>query len=224
MPVDRDAAIEITAYKAVPPFAYGRIKDIRARWALDEIGLPYRTRLIDGIFEDKPQDYMADQPFGQVPVYKEDGLTLFESGSILIHIGEKDARLLPRDAKRRGRAISWMIAALNSVEPMIQTLVILTVKGQGADWLADAMAATKPFAEQRLARLSQALGDREWLEEHFSIGDIVMIDVLRNANPQLLAPHPNLTAYVARGTARAAFQSAMAAHLADCAIGEPLPA
>jgi len=215
---------EITAYRSVPDFAHGRIKDIRVRWALDEIGLPYRTRLIDGIFEDKPRAYMADQPFGQVPVYKEDGVTLFESGSILIHIGGKDARLLPRDAKGRGRAISWTIAALNSVEPMIQTLVILTIKGHGTDWQAGAVAAAKPFAEQRLARLAQALGDRDWLEDRFSIGDIVMIDVLRNANPQLLAPHPNLTAYVARGTSRPAFQSAMAAHLADCAVGEPQPA
>jgi glutathione S-transferase len=117
-----------------------------------------------------------------------------------------------------------MIAALNSVEPMIQTLVVLTVKGQGTDWLAGAIDAARPFAEQRLARLAQALGDRDWLEADFSIGDIVMIDVLRNASPELLAPHPNLTAYVARGTSRPAFQSAMAAHLADCAVGDPLPA
>lgn len=215
---------EITAYRSVPDFAYGRIKDIRIRWALDEIGQPYRTRLIGGIFEDKTPIYLADQPFGQVPVYREDDLILFETGSILIHVGEADARLLPRDAKGRGRAISWMIAALNSVEPMIQTLVVLTVKGQGADWLAGAIEAAQPLAEQRLARLSQALGNREWLDDHFSIGDIVMIDVLRNASPRLLASHPNLTAYVARGTARPAFQSAMAAHLADCAVSEPLPA
>jgi len=215
---------EITAYRSVPEFAFGRIKDIRIRWALDEIGQPYTTRLIGGIFEDKAPAYLADQPFGQVPVYKQGDLILFESGSILIHIAEADERLLPRDAKGRGRAISWMVAALNSVEPMIQTLVVLTVKGQGTDWLAGAMEAAKPFAEQRLARLSQALGERDWLEERFSIGDIVMIDVLRNASPQLLTPHPNLDAYVARGTARPAFQSAMAAHLADCAVGEPLPA
>jgi len=219
-----EAEPEITAYRSVPDFAYGRIKDIRVRWALDEIGQPYRTRLIGGIFEDKAPTYLADQPFGQVPVYKKGDLTLFETGSILIHIGEADARLLPRDAKGRGRAISWMIAALNSVEPMIQTLVVLTVKGQGTDWLAGAIDAARPFAEQRLSRLSQALGDRDWLEDHFSIADIVMVDVLRNANPELLAPHPNLTAYVARGKARPAFQSAMAAHLADCAAGEPLPA
>lgn len=219
-----EAAPEITAYRSVPDFAYGRIKDIRVRWALDEISRPYRTRLIGGIFEDKAPTYLADQPFGQVPVYKEGDLTLFETGSILIHIGEADARLLPRDAKGRGRAISWMIAALNSVEPMIQTLVVLTVKGQGTDWLAGAIEAAKPFAEQRLSRLSQALGDRDWLEDRFSIGDIVMIDVLRNTNPALLAPHPNLTAYVARGKARPAFQSAMTAHLADCAVGEPQPA
>ncbi|MGR4889569.1 glutathione S-transferase family protein [Sphingopyxis sp. LARHCG72] len=224
MSVRPEAAPEITAYRSVPDFAYGRIKDIRVRWALDEIGQPYRTRLIGCIFEDKGPTYLADQPFGQVPVYKEGDLTLFETGSILIHIGEADARLLPRDAKGRGRAISWMIAALNSVEPMIQTLVVLTVKGQGTDWLVGAIEAAKPFAEQRLARLSQALGDRDWLEDRFSIGDIVMIDVLRNANPELLAPHPNLTAYVARGKARPAFQSAMTAHLADCAVGEPQPA
>ena len=215
---------EITAYRSVPDFARGRIKDIRIRWAMDEIGQAYRTRLIGGIFEDKARAYLADQPFGQVPVYKQGDLVLFESGSILIHIGESDARLLPRDAKARGRAISWMVAALNSVEPMIQTLVVLTVKGQGTDWMAGAIEAAKPFAEQRLAQLSRALGDRLWLEEDFSIGDIVMIDVLRNASPALLAPHPNLAAYVARGTARPAFQSAMAAHLADCAVGEPLPA
>lgn len=218
------AVPEITAYRSVPDFAHGRIKDIRVRWALDEIGQPYRTRLIGGIFEDKAPAYLADQPFGQVPVYKEGDLTLFETGAILIHIGEADARLLPRDAKGRGRAISWMIAALNSVEPMIQTLVVLTVKGQGTDWLAGAIEAAKPFAEQRLSRLSEALGERDWLEDHFSIGDIVMVDVLRNANPELLAPYPNLTAYVARGKARPAFQSAMAAHLADCAVGEPIPA
>ena len=219
-----ETAPEITAYRSVPAFAYGRIKDIRIRWALDEIGRPYRTRLIGGIFEDKAPAYLADQPFGQVPVYKEQDMVLFETGSILIHIGESDARLLPRDAKGRGRAISWMIAALNSVEPTIQTLVVLTVKGQGTDWMAGAIEAAKPFADQRLARLSQALGPREWLEADFSIGDIVMIDVLRNASPALLAPYPNLAAYVARGTARPAFQSAMAAHLADCAVGEPLPA
>lgn len=218
------AVPEITAYRSVPDFAHGRIKDIRVRWALDEIGQPYRMRLIGGIFEDKAPAYLADQPFGQVPVFKAGDLTLFETGAILIHIGEADERLLPRDAKGRGRAISWMIAALNSVEPMIQTLVVLTVKGQGTDWLAGAIEAAKPFAEQRLSRLSEALGDRDWLEDHFSIGDIVMVDVLRNANPELLAPYPNLTAYVARGKARPAFQSAMAAHLADCAVGEPLPA
>lgn len=224
MPAQTPALPEITAYRSVPDFARGRIKDIRIRWALDEIGRAYRTRLIGGIFEDKAPAYLADQPFGQVPVYKEDDLILFESGSILIHIGESDARLLPRDPKGRGRAISWTIAALNSVEPMIQTLVVLAVKGQGTDWMAGAIDAAKPFAEQRLARLSEALGQRDWLEADFSIGDIVMIDVLRNASPALLVPTPNLVAYVARGTARPAFQSAMAAHLADCAVGEPLPA
>lgn len=224
MPVDNKAAIEITAYTAVPPFAKGRIKDIRLRWALEEIGEPYRVRLIDGIFEEKPEGYLADQPFGQVPVYKEDGLTLFESGAILIHIGERDKRLLPRDPAGRGRAIGWTIAALNSIEPTIQTLVIIYVTGDGQDWKDGAKTAALPFAEKRLAKLAHWLGDREWLEDRFTIGDIVMIDVLRNAPAELLTPHANLAAYVDRGTARPAFRRAMAAHLEDCAAREPEPA
>lgn len=142
----------------------------------------------------------------------------------MIHIGEQDERILPRDPAGRGRAISWMIAALNSVEPIIQALVILTVTGQGTDWQEGALNAARPFAEQRLAKLSRALGDRDWLEARFSIGDIVMVDVLRNASPQLLAPHANLIAYVERGKARPAFQRAMDAHLKDAVVEEPQPA
>ena len=152
MPVDPNAAIEITGYQWVPPFAEGRIKDLRIRWALEEIGRPYRERLIGGIFEEKPPEYLADQPFGQVPVYKEGDVALFESGAILLHIGEQDERLLPRGAAARGRAISWMIAALNSVEPMLQTLVILSVAGADRDWQEAAKDAARPFAEKRLAR------------------------------------------------------------------------
>lgn len=219
MPVDQNAYIEITAYKAVPEFARGHIKDVRLRWALEEIGLPYRTRLIGGIFGEKPEGYLDDQPFGQVPVYKENGITLFESGSILIHIGGKDERLLPRDAEGRGRAISWMIAALNSVEPPLQTLIVIDVFGEGKDWQAGAKAAALPFAKQQIARLSRWLGDREWLEDRFTIGDLVMIHVLREES-ELIAPHANLVAYVERGTSRPAFQRAMKAHLEDCAVEE----
>lgn len=215
MPVEPNAEIEITAYEWVPPMAQGRIKDLRVRWALEEIGQPYRERLIGGAFEEKPREYLADQPFGQVPVYKEGGLTLFESGAIIIHIGARDERLLPRDAIGRGRAIGWMVAALNSVEPMLQMLVMLHFAAQDKDWKDAAKDAARPFAEKRLAQLSRALGNREWLEESFTIGDLVMVDVLRTVSGQdLLNVHPNLVAYVERGTSRPAFKAAMAAQLA----------
>jgi glutathione S-transferase len=215
VPVDPAADVEVTAYRSVPAFAEGRIKDVRVRWALEEIGKPYRVRLIDGIFEDKPPAYLADQPFGQVPVYRDGTLALFESGAILIHIGEGDERLLPRDQAGRSRAIGWAIAALNSVEPGIQTLVTLSVAGRGTDWQAPASAAARPFAEKRLAQLAVALGNRDWLEDQFTIGDLVMVDVLRNAPESLLSSHPRLATYVARGTARPAFKTAIAAHLAS---------
>lgn len=221
MPVDPNAPIEVTGYKWVPPFAEGRIKDLRVRWSLEEIDRPYRERLIGGIFEDKPEDYLADQPFGQVPVYKEDGVTLFESGAILLHIGEQDDRLLPRDPAHRGQAISWMIAALNSVEPMLQTLVILSVTGAEQNWREPATDAARPFAEKRLAQLSRALGDREWLGAGFTIGDLVMIDVLRGVPAPMLAAHPNLTAYVDRGTKRPAFERALKAQLDSYANHAP---
>ncbi len=215
MPVDQNAAIEVTAFKWVPPIARGRVKDVRVRWALEEAGRPYRTRLIGGIFQEQPSEYLADQPFGQVPVYKEGALALFESGAILLHIGERDARLLPRDPVARGRAISWMFAALNSVEPAIGGLVLVTIAAQDAEWKDAVKAAVRPFAEKRLAHVSRALGDREWLTDQFTIGDLLMIDVLRNAPEDLVSLHANLAAYIGRGTARPAFKAAMAAQLAD---------
>ena len=220
MPVDPAAAIEITAYEWAPPPARGRIKDLRVRWALEEVGRSYRVRLIGDIFEKKPPAYLAEQPFGQVPVYKEGGVTLFESGAILMHIGESDERLLPRDPAGRGRAIAWMFAALNSVEPPMGTMVVLRFAADGKDWQAEAQAAARPFAQKQLAHLSRALGDHEWLDDRFTLGDLLMVDVLRNASPDLLTPHPNLIAYVERGTARPAFKAAMAAQLADFAAGD----
>ncbi len=217
MPVDPNAPIEVTAYKAVPDFARGHIKDVRIRWALEEIGMPYATRLIGGIFEEKQQGYAEDQPFGQVPVYKEGGITLFETGSILIHIGEKHEHLLPRDAEGRGRAISWLIAALNSVEPSLQTMIVVDVLGDGQDWHNGAREAALPFAQKQIKAVSQWLGDKEWLEDRFTIGDLVMIHVLREAD-DLIEPHPNLVAYVERGASRTAFKAAMDAHLKDCAV------
>jgi glutathione S-transferase len=218
MSVDPRAAIEVTAYKWVPPQAHGYVKDMRVRWALEEIGQPYRVRLVGGIGGEKSPDHIADQPFGQVPVYKENGVTLFESGAILIHIGERDERLLPRDPVARARAIGWMIAALNSIEPFSQTLFFMGFVGAGKPWETEAKDAVRPFAELRFAQLAAVLGDKEWLEGPFSIGDLVMIDVLR-AVPEyhLVTAHPNLAAYVERGTSRPAFKAAMAAQLADLA-------
>jgi len=208
-------AIEITAYEWVPEGVRGFVKDMRVRWALNEIGLPYSERLVGGAGGDKSPDHLADQPFGQVPVYKEGGLTLFESGAILLHIGEKDDRLLPGDPAARARAISWMFAALNSIEPFAQTLFVLGYVAEGKNWQDEAKASVRTFMVQRLEQLSAALGDREWLEDRFTVGDLLMVDVLRAIwEPELVAAHSNLSDYVARGMARPAFQQAMAAQLA----------
>ena len=216
MPIDPKADIEITAYSWVPEMGRGRVKDMRVRWALEEIGLPYCVRLVGGAGGEKSPDHMADQPFGQVPVYKEGALTLFESGAILIHLGEKDERLLPRDPDARARAIGWAFAALNSIEPFAQTLFFMGFLADGKDWQGEAKALARPFLTMRLAQLSQRLGDSDWLEDRFTIGDLLMIDVLRaGVPPELLEPHPNLVAYRDRGTARPAFKAALAAQLAD---------
>jgi len=222
MPLDPTASAEVTAYNWVPPMARGFVKDIRVRWALEEIDLPYRVRVVGGAGGEKSLEHLADQPFGQVPIYKEAGLTLFESGAILIHLGDKDPRLLPLDPARRARAIGWTIAALNSIEPMTQMLFVAAIASDGKAWQDEAKTTFRPFAEVRLSQLSKFLGEREWLEEKFTIGDLVMIDVLRAVSePELVAAHPNLVAYVERGTARPAFKRAMAQHLADLAQTAP---
>ena len=221
MPIDETSPIEVTALAWVPPFARGFVRDLRVRWALEEIGLSYRVRLIGGAGSmargpARPENYLAEQPFGQVPVYKESALCLFESGAIVLHIGAKDERLLPRDEAGRSRAIAWMFAALNSIEPQTFMLTAATVFFKGASWSAEAQVAVKPLVVQRLAHLSAALGDKDWLESRFTIGDLMMVDALRTvADQALVAAHPNLAAYVARGTARPAFKRALAAQLAD---------
>lgn len=216
MPVDPNAACEVTAYRWVPPMARGYVKDLRVRWALEEIGMPYQVRLVGGAGSEKSDAHLADQPFGQVPVFKENGLTLFESGAILIHLGERDERLLPRDPIARAQAIGWVIAALNSIEPFMQTLFLIGFTAEGKDWQDQAKDAVRPLVEMRLGQLAARLGDRDWLEDRFTIGDLVMADVLRSASEEeLVSAHPNLAAYVERATARPAFKAAMAAQLAD---------
>jgi glutathione S-transferase len=221
MAIHQTLPIEVTAFAWVPPPARGFVRDLRVRWALEEIGLPYRVRLIGGaggtpFGPPRPENYLAEQPFGQVPVYKEGTLRMFESGAIVLHIGEKDERLLPRDEHGRARAIVWTIAALNSIEPQSLALLILSISCGNAPWFAEARAAVAPFLERRLAHLAAALGENEWLEERFTIGDLMMVEALRSIPGQsLVAAHPNLAAYVARGTARPAFRRAMDAQLAD---------
>ncbi|MCA1654184.1 MAG: glutathione S-transferase family protein [Sphingomicrobium sp.] len=215
MPMDPNAIIEVTAFKWVPPFARGFVRDLRVRWALEEIDLPYRVRLIGGE-GDRPTDYSLDQPFNQVPVLKEGDLTLFESGAILIHIGEKDERLLPRDPASRARAIMWLIAALNSIEPLTGQLTAIDVFDPNAEWGKLRRADVADSVGRRLALLSDWLGDKPWLEGRFTIGDMMMVDALRGISDHaLVARHANLSAYVQRGTTRPAFQRAMTAQLAD---------
>jgi glutathione S-transferase len=221
MPIDENSPIEVTAFAWVPPFARGFVRDLRVRWALEEIGLSYRVRLIGSAGGTapgpaRPENYLAEQPFGQLPVYKEGALCLFESGAIVLHIGGKDERLLPRDEPARGRAIAWMIAALNSVELHTFMLTVLSVFVAEAPWSAAARAEIRPRVAARLAQLSAALGEHDWLDGRFTIGDLMMVDTLRALpDKALLAAYPNLAAYVARGMARPAFRLAMAAQLAD---------
>ena len=225
MPVDTNAEVEITAYEWVPPSVIGLVKDMRVRWALEEIGLPYRESLVGGAGGEKSSAHIAIQPFGQVPVYKEGDLTLFESGAILVHIGGKDERLLPRDENARARAIGWMFAALNSIEPFLQTLFMLGFVAEGKTWQGEARDSVYHFAKMRVEQLSAALAEREWLEDRFTLGDLLVVDVLRTqAPPELIAAHPNLAAYVERGTSRLAFKAAMAAHSAVFERYQPVAA
>ncbi|GGB27864.1 glutathione S-transferase [Sphingomonas metalli] len=212
----------ITAFDWVPPFARGQVRDLRVRWALEEAGQPYDVRyLAQG--EQKADGHRALQPFGQVPTYEEDGLVLFESGAIVWHIAERHpGTLLPEDTAARARAIEWMFAALNSVEPPLMDRSIATIFERDRPWSAPRLPAIEQRATARLADLSQRLGERTWLDgEAFTAGDLLMISVLRiAAGSGLVEAHPNLAAYVARGEARPAFGRALAAQLAGF-TGEP---
>jgi glutathione S-transferase len=214
MPCDPSAQIEISAFSWVPPFAEGLVRDLRARWALEEAGLSYRCRLMDSRV-DRPESYYFEQPFGQVPIYNEGPLQLFETGAIVQHIGEKDERLLPRDPVGRARAIQWTYAALNSVEPAIQNLVMIDLFYAEEDWAQQRRPGAEEFARLRLKRVSDWLGDKQWLEDRFTIGDLIMISVLRiPRHMKLVEEFPNLAAYVARGMERPAFKQALADQMA----------
>ena len=209
MPVDPDASVEVTAFRWVPDFAAGLVRDLRIRWALEEIGRPYRVRLLDAL-NPRPADYFHEQPFGQVPAYRDDEVQLFESGAILIHLGLGDERLLPADPNGRGRAIAWLIAALNSVEPMFFELINIDIFNRGEGWTKERRPQVVKKIDARLKLLAEALGDRDWFEHRFSIGDLMMVAVLRTLrHTDLVVGHRNLADFVARGEARPAFQRAL---------------
>jgi glutathione S-transferase len=205
--------IMISAFRWVPPFAQGQVRDLRVRWALEEAGLPYRTRLLEQGDQDKP-DYRVLQPFGQVPIFEEGGRVLFESGAIVLHIGERTEELLPKDAGARARATQWLIAALNSVEPHIMNVAVLGLFYADQEWAKLRRPTAVEFARHRLSCLAKALGDKPYLDgERFTAGDLMMTTVLR-IFPELVV-EPRLAAYVERCTARLAFKRALDAQMSD---------
>jgi glutathione S-transferase len=223
MPVDSTATAEVTAYRWVPGFAQGLVRDLRVRWALEEIGRPYRVRLLDATTP-RPEEYFCEQPFGQVPAYRDDEVQLFESGAILIHLAISEERLLPFERAPRMRAIAWLIASLNSVEPAIFPLLMINVFNKGEPWTEGARPAFMQHLQNRLKCVSDALGDKEWLEDRFTIADLMLVTVLRQLRGgKVLDEFPNLTALVARGETRPAFQRALADQLAVFAENEPEP-
>ena len=204
----------ITAFERSPDGGKGLARDMRVRWALEEVGQPYDVRLVSFRGMKEPS-HLALQPFGQVPTYEEGSLVLFESGAIVLHIAERHAGLLPGDADGRARAISWMFAALNTVEPPIFDRAIATILDRDKAWYAQRLQVVEDRIRERLGALSSRLGDADWLDGGFSAGDLLMVAVLRMLNGSgLLEEHPNLSAYVARGEARPAFQRAFDAQLA----------
>jgi glutathione S-transferase len=208
--------ITISAFRWVPEFARGQVRDLRARWALEEARLPYRTRLLGQGDNDQPE-YRALQPFGQVPILEEDGLVLFESGAIVLHIGERSEALLPKDAAARARATQWLVAALNSIEPFVMNVAIIDLFYANEQWAQLRRPGAVEFVNRRLAALARSLGDKPFLDgDRFTAGDLMMSSVLRIlSNTDIISGHPQLVAYIERCTARPAFQRALNAQLED---------
>lgn len=204
----------ITAFEASPDRGRGLARDMPVRWALEEVGQPYGTRLVS--FQAlKAPAHKAVQPFGQIPTYEADGLALFESGAIVLHIAERHPGLAPADPAARARMISWMFAALNTVEPPIFERDLAQILDRDEPWFAARMRRLEETIRVRLADLARALGDRDWLDGGFSAADVLMASVLRRlAGSALLAEFATLAAYVARAEARPAFQRAFADQLA----------
>ena len=215
--------ITISAFGWVPPFAQGLVRDLRVRWALEEACLSYNERLI-GPEEQASAAYRALQPFGQVPTYEDDeaGISIFESGAIVLHIAERSEALLPADPAARARAITWMFAALNSIEPHIQNLAAIDLFFADQEWAKLRRPGALEMVEKRLDELAGWLGGRAWLEGDFTAGDLMMASVLRILrHTDLVAARPALDAYRLRCEARPAFQKALADQMAPFARNAP---
>jgi len=211
--------ITISAFERSPDGGKGLARDTRVRWALEEVGQPYAVRLVSFRALKQP-DYLALHPFGQIPVYEEGNLVLFETGAIILHIAEHHAGLLSDDENARARAIGWMFAALNTIEPPILELANARLLERDKPWSDERMPMVMDRCRDRLRQLVARLGDAEWLDGDFSAGDLMMISVLLRLRPSgLLDEFPSLAAYVARGEARPAYKRAFAAQLAINAPG-----
>jgi len=204
----------ITAFRSSPDRGRGLARDMRVRWALEECGLPYDVRLLS--FEEmKEPAHLALHPFGQIPTYEDGDLALFETGAIVLHVAERYAGLLPDDARARARAITWMFAALSTVEPPIVELSMASILERDKHWYADRLPMLEARVRTRLGELSRHLGDADWLDGGFSAGDLMMVTVLRRLGGSgLLEERSNLAAYIARGEARPAYKRAFADQLA----------
>jgi glutathione S-transferase len=206
--------ITITAFERSPDGGKGLARDTRVRWALEEAGQPYEVRLVSFGAMKEPA-HRALHPFGQIPTYEEGDLALFESGAIVFHIAERHAGLLPKDANARARAIAWMFAALNTVEPPILELATARIFEGDKPWSRERLPLVQDRVRARLEPLSARLGAADWLDGAFSAGDLMMVSVLLRLKPSgMLGEFANLAAYVARGEARPAYQRAFAAQLA----------
>jgi glutathione S-transferase len=205
--------ITLSAFRSVPEFAQGVVRDVRVRWALEEAGIPYRENLL-AFGDNAGAAYRALQPFGQVPAIETDEFSLFESGAIVLHIAERSEALMPADANGRARATTWAFAALNTVEPAIQRLIDIDVFQAGDPSAANRRPAAVEGVQKRLAAVEDWLDGRDYLEDRFTAGDLLMTTVLRILrHTDLVSERPGLARYVARCEARPAFRKALADHL-----------
>lgn len=211
--------VTITAFERSPDRGRGLARDMRVRWALEEAGLPYDVRLVSFAAMKEP-GHLRLHPFGQIPTYEEGDLVLFESGAIVLHVAERHPVLLPVDPDARARAVAWMFAALNTVEPPVVERSMATIMERDEPWFEDRLPILDERVRTRLDELSARLGDSDWLDGDFTAADLLMVTVLRRLEGSgLLEEHPRLMAYIARGEARPAYQRAFEAQRAVFTAG-----